>query len=174
MLSKTNTNYQNSSVSTCQSQHFFLTQIEPFFFIISTNAKFSNKQNCTLLHYITRFSRYVDFILLTRKSFSSLQNFLNICHHYSLDILQLCVDTAQVPPGPAVNVCLLCFLDVCVWNSIYIYIYVIKPVFVLSAGNEQFFIVVIHYTTNISQTVLPNSMKEYGLVTVDTFLPYWS
>lgn len=49
------------------------------------------------------------------------------------------------------------------------HIYVIQSV--ISAAYEQLFIL---YTTSISQDVLPNSMKEYGLVTVDTFLPYWS
>lgn len=51
---------------------------------------------------------------LTRKGFPPLQDFLNICHHYPLNILQLRVDAAQVPPGSAVNVRLLVFLDVCV------------------------------------------------------------
>lgn len=55
--------------------------------------------------------------VLTGKCFSSLQYFLNICHHYPLNILELCVDAAQVPSGSAVNVCLLVFLDIRVWNN---------------------------------------------------------
>lgn len=109
------------------------------------------------------------YCILTRKSFSSLQNLLNICHHDSLDILQLRVNTAQVPPGPAVDVCLLCFLDVSVWNN---------ECMIWVWSMNLFFLHIVKYTVLVecskSQTVLPNSMKEYGLVTVGTLLPYWS
>lgn len=54
---------------------------------------------------------------LTGESLSSLQHLLDVGHHDPLDVLQLRVDAAQVPPRSAVNVRLLGFLDVGVWGG---------------------------------------------------------
>lgn len=54
---------------------------------------------------------------LTGERLASLQHLLYISYHDPLHILQLCVDAAQVPSRSAVDVRLLCFLDVCVWRG---------------------------------------------------------
>lgn len=50
----------------------------------------------------------------TRQGLSSLQHLLYVGHHDPLDVLQLRVDAAQIPPRSAVDVRLLGFLDVSV------------------------------------------------------------
>lgn len=54
---------------------------------------------------------------LTGERLASLQHLLYISYHDPLHILQLCVDAAQIPSGSAVDVRLLCFLNVCVWGG---------------------------------------------------------
>lgn len=51
----------------------------------------------------------------TRQGLSPLQHLLYVSHHDPLDVLQLRVDAAQIPPSSTVNVGLLGFLDVGVW-----------------------------------------------------------
>lgn len=51
----------------------------------------------------------------TRQGLPSLQHLLYVSHHDPLDVLQLRVDAAQIPPSSTVNVRLLGFLDVGVW-----------------------------------------------------------
>lgn len=63
--------------------------------------------------WINKFS-WCDF-RLTGERLASLQHLLYISYHDPLHILQLCVDAAQIPSRSAVDVRLLCFLDVCVW-----------------------------------------------------------
>lgn len=48
----------------------------------------------------------------TRQGLSPLQHLLYVGHHDPLDVLQLRVNAAQIPPCSAVNVRLLGFLDV--------------------------------------------------------------
>lgn len=50
--------------------------------------------------------------VLTRESFSSLQDLLDVGHHDPLHVLQLCVDVAQIPSCSAVDIRLLRFLNV--------------------------------------------------------------
>lgn len=95
----------------------------------------------------------------TGQGLSSLQHLLDVSHHDALDVLQLRVDAAQIPPGSTVDVGLLGFLDVGVWW-----------------GGQRH--------TRVQQTgrhqkprgapglgFSPNSMKEYGRDTVGTFFP---
>lgn len=91
MACVTNTGYTYHRESVCRTSSIFATII----FWISSSS----------------------FLVLTRKSFSSLQDLLNISNHNSLDVLQLCVNTAQGPPSSAVHIWLLNFLDVGVWNN---------------------------------------------------------
>lgn len=141
------------------SLRYFLDRVERLLAFVSR----AERERCTSadLDFGTKdVGKGNNFFVLTRKCFSSLQYLLDICHHYSLNILELCVDAAQVPSGSAVHVCLLVFLDVRVWNNNFM------------KKSLTFFFFFKRRRTR--QTVLPNSMKEYGRVTTGTFLPYWS
>lgn len=98
------------------SLRYFLDRADRLLAFVSRAERNKRKagRHQTLQEKFLKF-RISDFIYpLTRECLPSLQNLLNIRHHDSLDTLELCVNAAQVPPGPAVHIASLGFLNVCV------------------------------------------------------------